>query len=256
MTYIDDILEEVRRVTPKYGYNVCLFDDYEPVGEKLELLEHFDTLDKAEEFAQEVDGEVYIYAGTNESEEADIGYKNHYIDKYLQIAEDDYDKGKTSDNDQYEKTNYGGESYGIQNMLDDIVSKSLGKEDKEKIEEQLKSDFSLDGLLNLVADKLAQKAGKKLGLESTGLTRDWDKDEKRPILMGYQLNDEDIDEETGFYKNPNDGEPWQYGGEGGKGSGRKGHQKWMLEGEAMDECPNCMIQTDKDENGKCILCKQ
>ena len=42
--------------------------------------------------------------------------------------------------------------------------------------------------------------------------------------------------------------------EGGRGSGRRGHQKWMLAGEAGEECENCMMLTDRDDNGKCILC--
>ena len=42
--------------------------------------------------------------------------------------------------------------------------------------------------------------------------------------------------------------------EGGRGSGRKGHQKWMLGAEAdPEECPNCMILTEK-KNGNCQIC--
>ena len=41
--------------------------------------------------------------------------------------------------------------------------------------------------------------------------------------------------------------------EGGRGSGRVGHQKWMLAGEAGEECPNCMMITERD-NGKCVIC--
>lgn len=104
--------------------------------------------------------------------------------------------------------------YGIQNMLDDVVSKSLNKGEKKGIEEsdELKKDFSLDTLLGLIADRLAKKIGKKLGVESIAT-------------------------------------------EGGRGSGRMGHQKWMLAGESGEECPNCMMITDK-ENGKCMICGQ
>lgn len=58
--------------------------------------------------------------------------------------------------------------YGIQNMLSDIVSKSLNKGEKKEIEEsnELEKDFSLNTLLDLIADKLAKKIGKKLGVES------------------------------------------------------------------------------------------
>jgi len=42
--------------------------------------------------------------------------------------------------------------------------------------------------------------------------------------------------------------------EGGRGSGRKGHQKWMLGAEAdPEECPHCMIFTEK-KNGNCQIC--
>ncbi len=42
--------------------------------------------------------------------------------------------------------------------------------------------------------------------------------------------------------------------EGGRGSGRKGHQKWMLGGEADPiECPNCMVYTEK-KDGNCQIC--
>ena len=42
--------------------------------------------------------------------------------------------------------------------------------------------------------------------------------------------------------------------EGGKGSGRRGHQKWMLTGEVGDMCDVCMIITDRNDDGNCILC--
>lgn len=44
--------------------------------------------------------------------------------------------------------------------------------------------------------------------------------------------------------------------EGGNGSGKSGHKKWMLTGEADSMCDNCMIQTEKDDDGKCVLCQK
>jgi len=41
--------------------------------------------------------------------------------------------------------------------------------------------------------------------------------------------------------------------EGGIGSGKKGHQRWMVNIYPDEECPNCMIHTEK-LNGKCQLC--
>ena len=47
----------------------------------------------------------------------------------------------------------------------------------------------------------------------------------------------------------------QYGAtEGGKGSGKKGHQRWMRGTYATEECPHCMIRTNKTKNGSCELC--
>jgi len=60
-------------------------------------------------------------------------------------------------------------------------------------------------------------------------------------------------------QNLNDVSDWLHANEskateGGRGSGRKGHQKWMLGAEAdPEECPNCMIYTEK-KDGNCQIC--
>ena len=41
--------------------------------------------------------------------------------------------------------------------------------------------------------------------------------------------------------------------EGGRGSGKKGHSKWMLGAEVGDECPNCMMITEVEDD-KCMVC--
>lgn len=207
-------------------------------------------------------------------------------------------------------------SYGIQNMLDDIVAKSLNKDEKKEIEEsnELEKDFSLDTLLGLIADRLSKKIGKKLGVESRSTENDkplneWTKDdlyrsecqicgaplEEHPITEGNDPHEWLAEEPEDYKGNTSpafiddwwrnldseeqgkilvdndlltgmeDGHDWdeinqnardvitQIANEGGKGSGRMGHQKWMLAGEAGEECPNCMMITEKD-NGKCVLC--
>jgi hypothetical protein len=302
MTYIEDIMREVANVTPKYGFNVCSFDDWEDVGERLEVLGHFDTMVEAQQFADQYEDKViFIYAGEEEADEGMSVIKNHSVDDYIAKAIDDYEKGKNSPNEDYEKINYGGEAflgsrgksheYGIQNMLDDIVGNSLSTGEKQEVSEKVEDGFTLNVLLDLVAEKLAKKAGKKLGVE--GISDKWDEEEKKRdnLPHGYQ----DVDYEDTRFDEP-EFEPWQKGGEvkfekcygcmgsgrfvdgsvcqicGGTGvvdqdtktagveygikgvSGRSGHKKWMLEGEAQDDCPNCMIQTDKDDDGKCILC--
>lgn len=214
--------------------------------------------------------------------------------------------------------------YGIQSMLDDIVSKSLSNEEKKEIEEsnELENDFSLNTLLGLVADRLAKKIGKKLGVESK--PNEYTKDDsyrsecqicgspldEHPITEGNDphewLAEQPVDwegdmspanegippdwydqyfgsKEIGDF-NPREGYQevtycklcdeildvptvedmnkhlinrhgieWTSATEGGRGSGRVGHQKWMVAGEAGEECPNCMMITER-EDGKCILC--
>lgn len=44
-----------------------------------------------------------------------------------------------------------------------------------------------------------------------------------------------------------------YATEGGKGSGKSGHSPWMLGTYVADECPNCMICTERN-NGICTIC--
>jgi hypothetical protein len=100
--------------------------------------------------------------------------------------------------------------YGIQKMLDMFVDKKLTKEEKLGVEEEHNLDFTLENLLRLVAEKIAEKASKKMGLESKA-------------------------------------------NEGGVGSGKKGHQKWMRGTYVESECENCMIRTEK-KDGKCAIC--
>ena len=57
MTYISDALDEVKRATPEKGVNVCIFDDFEDVGEKLTVIEHFDTVEEAQKFIDEYEDE-------------------------------------------------------------------------------------------------------------------------------------------------------------------------------------------------------
>ena len=45
-----------------------------------------------------------------------------------------------------------------------------------------------------------------------------------------------------------------HGVEGGRGSGKLGHQPWMLGTYMAEVCPNCKVSTERDGNGKCALC--
>ena len=310
MTYVEESIKEVNEMIPEDGFNVCYFDDFADAGEKLTLIKHCETREEAEEIVKEHEDEiVYIYEGENEAEEGMSVHKNHNIDKYLDIALKDYLEGKSRPNIEYEDTNYGGEfkptAHGIENMIDDIASKSLSEDEKKQIEDsdELKKDFSLNTLLDLIADKLDKKDEKKLGVEGAPKDRygwfecpygDFRAESEKPVQMhardvhGLELGHEGkpFSEWTkdDLYRSEcqicgapleehpitegNDPHEWlaeepeDYKGdmslanEGGRGSGRVGHKKWMLAGEVGEECPNCMMITDRNDNGKCILCGQ
>lgn len=151
--------------------------------------------------------------------------------------------------------------YGIQRMLDNIVSKSLNKKEKKEIEESedLIKDFSLDTLLGLIADRLSKRIGKKLGVESkqNEYTKD-DSYRSECQICGAPLDEHPItegnDPHEWLAEQPADWEgDMSLANEGGRGSGRVGHQKWMLSGEAGEECPNCMMITER-KDGKCTIC--
>jgi len=134
--YLDEALDEVKRATPTTGVNVCIYDDFEDVGDKLETIGNFDTVEEAQDFIDNYEGEAElvmyeaeIYEAEEEgtSDGAKKGWqtrqhggktklntrlpsytpqKNHSISNYISMAEDDYEKGTTRDNDEYEKINY------------------------------------------------------------------------------------------------------------------------------------------------------
>ena len=74
--FFDHILGEIYEMTPDYGFNVVIFDDYSPNGEMLTLIGNFDNEQDAQSIKQqcEAQGKVtYIYKpdGTTESFEED-----------------------------------------------------------------------------------------------------------------------------------------------------------------------------------------
>ena len=111
--YIDEALDEVNRATPTTGVNVCIYDDFEDVGDKLETIGNFDTIEEAQDFIDNYEGEaelVMYEADTAEELNTRLPsytpQKNHSISNYISMAEDDYEKGTTRDNNDYEKINY------------------------------------------------------------------------------------------------------------------------------------------------------
>ena len=74
--FFDHILGEIYEMTPDYGFNVVIFDDYSPNGEMLTLIGNFDNEQDAQSIKQQCEeqGKVtYIYKpdGTTESFEED-----------------------------------------------------------------------------------------------------------------------------------------------------------------------------------------
>ena len=110
MGYIDEGLDEVQRATPITGVNVCIYDDFEDIGNKLETIGNFDTVEEAQNFIDNYEGEaelvMYEAEELTEYRSKDPSYtpqKNHSIQNYISMAEDDYEKGTTRNNDEYEK---------------------------------------------------------------------------------------------------------------------------------------------------------
>ena len=65
-SYIELIIKEQLRVTPKKGFNVCIYDGYAKVGDRLTVVRHTNTEEEAREIAKTLKGEkVYIYGGKN-----------------------------------------------------------------------------------------------------------------------------------------------------------------------------------------------
>ena len=66
-SYIELIIKEQLRVTPKNGFNVCTYDEYSRVGNRLTVVKHTTTAEEAREVAKRLKGEkVYIYGESND----------------------------------------------------------------------------------------------------------------------------------------------------------------------------------------------
>ena len=62
MGYIDEGLDEVKRATPTSGVNVCIYDDFEDIGNKLEVSANFDTIEESQNFIER----IYMMLGLRE----------------------------------------------------------------------------------------------------------------------------------------------------------------------------------------------
>jgi len=155
-------------------------------------------------------------------------------------------------------------------LIDDMVGESLTSERKHDIVLEHNLDFTFENLLDLTAVALfealneEEKIGMDVELEFT------DDEEKAKDTVEDHLDEDpehysrlksvfehDVwDEEKNKLIDPSllEDKKDEEATEGGRGSGRKGHQKWMLGAEAdPEECPHCMIFTEK-KNGNCQIC--
>lgn len=132
---------------------------------------------------------------------------------------------------------YSGEAK-IQGILDGVVDNTYGKDDT--------NDTKLDTLFEQIAEIIIKQKKKSLGMESTTIGH-----KNHNIDKYLEIAEDDYEDGTNQdndrYENTN------YGGEGGKGSGKHGHKQWMLGAEVGDECPNCMMITEV-KDGVCIVC--
>ena len=155
-------------------------------------------------------------------------------------------------------------------LIDDMVGESLTSERKHDIVLEHNLDFTFENLLDLTAVALfealndEEEIGMDVEMEFT------DDEEKAKDTVEDHLEEDpehysrlksvfehDVwDEEKNKLVDPSllEDKKDEEATEGGRGSGRKGHQKWMLGAEAdPEECPNCMIFTEK-KNGNCQIC--
>lgn len=59
--FIKKMLDDMDRHTPKTGYNLVGIDDFEPFGEQLYFIRHYETYDAAEAAQEQLTGETVIY---------------------------------------------------------------------------------------------------------------------------------------------------------------------------------------------------
>jgi len=156
---------------------------------------------------------------TKEAEPTHIGQKNHNIDKYLKIAEDDFLNDKGLDNDAYEL---------------------FASEDLEQLLEEENGCWVCGTEIQSGMKYCQYHCDHDDFSDFTGKCRDCGKN--IPIHMMVENLERELLTEIAK--------------EGGKGSGRSGHQQWMrgaTESPDYGNCKNCGISTEI-RLGKCSMC--
>jgi len=55
MGFIDLALDERKKVTPKDGFNIVLYDSFAPPGENLTIIKHVDTKEETKKYESKAD---------------------------------------------------------------------------------------------------------------------------------------------------------------------------------------------------------
>lgn len=204
----------------------------------------------------------YASKDPKRKDKAHVGWKNQGIQNYLDKAEKDYISGKTSSPDEYEyagyhkaKENeedwedkyysydppdaYHGETRGYYKC--NICSKGF---------DILEYEYTGGSMYSDMKNHLKTKHGITEALNPNkcafcGTTKDKHTDYSGHVFVpSGHVFDSDYQHTVKEAK------------EGGKGSGKKGHQQWMRsleEDPSYVDCPNCKVITEKI-NGKCQMC--
>lgn len=161
---------------------------------------------------------------------------------------------------------------GLQKVIKKVVGESLTPKQCVEVEQQHNLDFTYENLLNIIGKKLIvneSKASEDYLVTVRNKNDDWNSlddtwvntaEDARKVKSEkesqYSNNSNVVVRIANYNTHTNYGKNDGYESkakEGGYGSGKKGHQKWMRGAYATEECPNCMIRTQK-KDGSCELC--
>ena len=157
----------------------------------------------------------------------------------------------------------------VRHLIDDMIGESISSEKKHGIVLEHNLDFTFENLLEITEKALfetlseEEEIGMDVEMEFTddeekakdSIDDHLEEDPDHYSRLKSVFEEHDVwDEETNTLIDPSILDDKEESTEGGRGSGKKGHQKWMLGAEAdPEECPNCMIFTEK-KNGNCQIC--
>lgn len=190
-------------------------------------------------------------------DKAHVGWKNQGIQNYLDKAEQDYDTGKTSSPDEYEYAGY----HSSQEQEAPAPPSGNGGETPAPPTEDMDDEDDDKRRGGIPFGYFATRNCPEGQVYRDGKCRDKsnEADDNKCEHCGREednLNDdglcEDCEREAGIDREESKRDAY----EGGKGSGKRGHQQWMRsieEDPSYGECANCKVITEK-VSGKCQMC--